>query len=321
MAFPWVCSHRHFWKWGTRHAFTSETPGSTYEAMLSIFTITIAMLLGTARAGPADGAAAVLSRYPRGAVPLNEITLEAIAELGASGSEDDVSLLADLAAHEVGGVRSAVAFALDELTSRLRYASRSLYSEPSHRQIHAWLDGKMLVDDTGRTLGVEEQRAVAYTRIALGHGICEHTPNWKAIAHQLEADGESFHALQQYAAAVLVGEFDALVELEAFGLRGERMVLGLFTSLPAERQQSSPLLAWLQLHGGTETVALFSERSTGGSALQRAFSLDSLSQLIRSGNLNRATTAKARHSLVTSTRDPHAAVRTLARAALVEIDG
>lgn len=289
--------------------------------MISFFTITTALLFGTARAAPAHDAAATLSRYPRGSIPLNEHTLEAIATLGAEGSEDDISLLADLAAHELGGVRSAVSFAFDELTSRLRYASRSLHREPSDRQLRAWLDGKELVDEAGRTLGSHEQHVVAYTRIALGHGICEHTPNWKAIAHQLEADGEAIHALQQYAAAVLEGEFEALIELQAFGLRGERIVLGLFSSLPTEAQHSSPLLAWLQAHGSAETVAVFSDLSTRGSALQRASALDSLSELIRSGNLNKATTERARHRLVRSTSDPHTAVRTLARAALVELEG
>ena len=302
-----------------------NTPEDMGNAAVSnetmLFTFAITALLGTASAATVSEAASLLSRYPQGAVPFSEKTLAAVATLGAEGGECELSLLTDMAAHEVGPIREAVRMATDDLLSRLRLAARTRYRAPSDRQVAAWLSDKQLVADDGRRLGRHEQLAMAYTSLALDHTIGVHTGDWKTVAEQLEAEGHTTPALQQYAAAVMAGELDAIDEFEGFGLNAERVMLGLFVSLPADLQQSSPAYAWLRINGTFETVSVFSDQAGGGTAFQRAMALDSLSEMIRGGHLNHATVAKALYRIERSTRDPHHAIRTLALTTLVEMGG
>ena len=300
------------------------TPENTGNAGLSeetmLFTFAITALLGTASAATVSDAATVLSRYPQGAVPFSEHTLAAVAKLGSEGGESELSILTDMAAHEVGPMREAVRIATDELIRRLRLAARTRYRAPSDKQVAAWLNDKQLIADDGRRLGRHEQLAMAYTSLALDHSIGTHTHEWKTFAEQLEADGHTTPALQQYAAAVIAGELDAIDAFEGFGLRPERVMLGLFVALPSDVQQSSAVYDWLRTHGTLETVAVFSDQAGGGSEFQRAMALDSLGEMIRGGQLNRATIAKAMYRIERSTRDPNQAIRTLAHATLVEMD-
>ena len=299
---------------------TSETPGSDLQTMLSFFTITLLTGLASAQSPVTEAAAKAISRYPQGSVPLNETTLEAIGTLGAQGNEDDLSLLTDMAAHEVGAIQTAVNLAIEDLTTRLRLKHRAEYRGPSVRQVDAWLEGTVLLDDDGRALGNHESKVVAYTSLALQHGISAHRSDWRPFAQQMEADGQTGAAIQQYAAAVLMGEFSALPELEGFGLSGETLVLGLFVSLPSEAQPSSELFSWLKENGSKQTVAVFSDRAVAGSALQRAIALDTLSEMIQTGTLNRESTEIARRRIERSTNDPHREIRLLARTTLVEMD-
>ncbi len=288
--------------------------------MLSTFAITLLASLASAHASATSEAAALISRYPQGAVPVNESVLAAIGTLGSEGSEPDLTLLTDMAVHELGAVQTAVHQAIDEITVRQRLAHRARHRGPSRPQIQAWLQERILVADDGRTLGRHERRVIAYASIALGHTLSPHRNDWLEFARSLENAGQTTAALQQYASAVLMGDFIALQELSGFGLEKETMVLGLFSSLPYEDQHKSPLYDWLKTHGTEDTVAVFSDRAMLGTALQRALALDSLSEMIRGGHLNRESTARARNRLERSTRDPHQDVRRLARTTLVELE-
>ena len=119
------------------------TPENIGNAVLSeetmLFTFAITALLGTASAATVSDAASMLSRYPQGAVPFSEQTIAAIATLGAEGGDGELSILTDMAAHEVGPIREAVRVATDDLLRRLRLAARTRYRAPSDRQIAAWL--------------------------------------------------------------------------------------------------------------------------------------------------------------------------------------
>jgi len=287
--------------------------------MISSFAIPLLFLLADAGASSTNNAASLLSRFPQGSVPVTESNLEAIAVMGRLGTPSDLSLLSDMATHEVGPIQAAAAQSITEISDRQRIAHRAEHREPSPHQVEAWLSDKTLISNDGRELGLHESRALAYTSLALSHGLSTHNTNWKQRAEELEDSDQAVAALQVYAGAVVGGDFDALHHLAEFGLDTEMLVLGLFSGLPPDQQQSSALIAWLTLHGTANTVEVFSDRAVLGTALQRAYALDALSIMIREGRLNRETKHRARARLQRSTQDPHLDIRRLARTTLVEL--
>jgi hypothetical protein len=293
------------------------SPG--FQTMISIFAIPLLFILADAGASSVNDAASLLSRFPQGSVPVTETNLEAIAVMGRLGTASDLSLLSDMATHEIGAIQSAATLSIANISNRQRLAHRAQHREPSSTQVEAWLSDKTLISDDGRELGRHESRALAYTSLALNHGLSIHETDWKQLAETLEDAGHADAALQVYAGAVVGGDFDALHHLAEFDLDPELLVLGLFSGLPPDQHQSSTLIAWLTVHGTANTVEVLSDRAVLGTALQRAIALDALSILIRDGHLNRETKSRARSRLERSTRDPNLDIRRLARTTLVEL--
>ncbi len=288
--------------------------------MLYFFTITF-WLISTAAAvvpDPAE-AARTLSRFPQGSVPATAPVIDAIAILGEAGDREHISLLNTLLYGESEPIQKATASAIAHISDRRRLGVRMGHEGPSELQIQAWLKTRVLLSPGGRTLGTSEQFVVAYTTLLLEESLAIFTPNWRELGDQLEVAGEPTRAIQVYASAALEGNWDALQEIIAFDVDAESLMLGLFTTLPADNRRHRPLGDWLIEHGTAHTVAVFSDIAVRGTALERAVALDALSSMIGNGRLSAASAYQARRRLERSQRDPHGDVRILARTALGEL--
>jgi hypothetical protein len=122
-----------------------------------------------------------------------------------------------------------------------------------------------------------------------------------------------------YSSAIVNGHFEAVKELDGFALDTETFLLGLLTALPKQHPTHDPLLGWLVETGSVPTIRVISDRSIRLPALDRAISLDALSQMIRAGRLSSHATSIARRRLEAGAHDPHTDVSTFARTTLIEL--
>jgi hypothetical protein len=288
--------------------------------MLFFFTITFWLIsAASAVASSPNEAARTLSRFPQGSVPTTAPVIDAIAILGEQGDREHISLLNSLLKGENETIRQATATAIEHISDRRRFGLRSKHRGPSKAQIQDWLASRTLLGPDGRVLGKNEQFVAAYTTLALEESLAPFTPQWRALGDKLEVDGEPTAALQVYASAALEGDWDALQEVVAFDVDAESLMLGLFTTLPADHRRHHALAGWLIEHGTAHTVAVFSDIAVRGTALERAVALDALSTMIQDGRLSAASAYKARRRIERSQSDPHGDVRLLARTALGEL--
>lgn len=312
-------------------------------------------LAGTARAAEprtADEAAALLSRYPAGTLPVDPTIMVAIQRLRESGDRQDISLLRNIAEHERDEIRSAAEDAIGAIRDRQRAAQRERFARdlPDSAQLAApaaALRKKGLGGDEAacaayadKILGTQPlaphpmtaegvkgdpQALIAEGRPRTAVAVLEHDPS--PAARRLEALawedlGEPRGAVRQYALLAARGEAEAWDALDHFGIDPERLLLGLLTDGDARLPEGaeSEVLETLVRRGDLLTVEVLAERATHRSASERAIATDALVRMMQSTGRERPLGGKARavdHSaLVRASRDHIESIRAIALEAL-----
>jgi hypothetical protein len=301
----------------------AHNPGdarSNKGPMLSPLAILLCFFTAAAGATQStDTAATLLSRYPVGAMPNSPGVLKAIGTLAESGDPDVLPLLESLVSEETSEVRGCALAAIESISRHAALANRSAYQPPRASDVSDWLSHHMPMGPDDEALGRHERRAVAYAALVLGDSAGPYTADWSAIGSALEAEGKTRAALRVYSAAIINGHFEAIAELDGFKVDTETFLLGLLTALPKQHPTHGPLWAWLVETGSVSTIRVISDRSLRLPALDRALSLDALSQMIRAGRLSSRATSIARRHLEAGAHDPHTDVSTFARSTLIEL--
>ena len=312
------CSKHH---WGIYRAYNPGDAGAIKGPMPSPFAIALYAFTTIALgAHQADEAATLLSRFPAGALPNSPAVLSAIGTLGESGDPDTLPLLESLVNLEGTQVRGSALRAIDTINQRTRQANRNAFRSPRAADVSHWLSRHLPMGLNDEALGRHEGRAVAYAALVFGESVGTFLTEWETVSARLEAQGRTRSALRVYAAAIVHGEFQAINALKNFDLDTESLLLGLLTALPAEHPTHPRLSGWLIAHGTAPTVRVFSDRTLRLSALERASSLDALSQMIRAGRLNSRTSSLAQRRIELSAADTHSAVSIFARTTLIELE-
>jgi len=312
-------------------------------------------LAGPARAADPrdpDAAAALLSRYPAGSLPVDPTTITAIHVLGDTGDREDISLLRNIAEHERDEIRGAAVSAIGAIRDRQRAAQRERFARdlPDPAQLAAptaALRAQGLGSDeaacaayAGRVLGTgslgphpasedaakgDPEALIAEGRPRTAVAVLEHDPS--PAARRLEALawedlGEPRGAVRQYALLAARGEAEAWDALDRFGVDPERLLLGLLTRaetrLPAGSE--SEVLETLVRRGDLLTVQVLAERATHPSASERAIATDALVRMAqatgRDGPLGSKAHAVVHQALLRATRDHVESIRAIALEAL-----
>lgn len=283
---------------------------------MRLFTLLFFVLTPTAFAGPpadVDNAAALLSRFEPGTMPQAVGVISALNDLATSGSAEHLPLLNSLAADEQLNIQTHAKTAISLIAQRERRIHRSSYQQPGNGEVTTWLSRHEPVGPAGERLGRNERHMVAYSALVLAESIGPVTEAWRSVGEKLEIDGRQREAIRLYVTAALHGESEAYTLLDAFGLDTERLMLGVYTALPANHPARVPLQAWLIQEGGLPTVRIFAERITRTDAAEREVSLAALGRMIRAGRLNSSADAAARSRIARSQVDPDGQVRAFAR--------
>ena len=268
-------------------------------------------------AGPqadVDEAAALLSRFEPGAMPRAVSVMGALSELGSFGSAEHLPLLSSLAAEEQEVIQTHARAAIERISQRERDHMRRRYQQPGNEAVTDWLSRHEPVGPEGERLGRSERHVVAYTALVLAETIGPIDQDWRTTGEALESRGHAQEAIQLYVTAALRGEADAYARLTAFGLDTERLMLGVYTALPADHEARLPLQAWLVDGGGLDTVRVFADRVSRTGAGERGLTLTALGVMIRSGRLSTGAASAARSRIERSLNDPDERVSDLAKA-------
>jgi HEAT repeat protein len=312
-------------------------------------------LAGPARAAdPRDPneAAALLSRYPAGSLPLDPTTMTAIHLLGEAGDRQDISLLRNIAEHERDEIRAAAVDAIGAIRDRQRIAQRERFARDLPDQADLAAPAAAL---RAQGLGGEEAACAAYADRILGTeplgphpstreevkgdpealieegrprtavAVLERDPSSAARALEARAWedlGEPRGAVRQYALLAARGEAEGWEALDRFGVDPERLLLGLLTHadtrLPPGAE--SEVLEVLVRRGELPTVEVLAERATHRSASERAIATDALVRMIQAAGrehpLGERAHAVAHEALVRATRDRVESIRAIALEAL-----
>lgn len=315
--------------------------------------LVVALLVGAASAMAApppdvQKAAALLSRYPAGTVPVDPAAMTAIHVLGERGGRAEISLLRNLAEHERDEVRTAAVGSIADIRDRQRLAQRASYAR-------ALPDPPDLADDVARLratgLGARQAACVAYADQLLGPppvdrdpaprpakgdpeeliaegrpagalAVLVHDPSPRArrlAARAWEDLGEPGSAVRQYALLASGGDAQAMRALERYGVDAERLLLGLYAR-PDEPASDAELLEVLVRRGGPLTVGALAERIEHGEASERAIATDGLARMLegatRAEPLSAAAIRTARAALHRAADDPVESIRAIATEAL-----
>ena len=268
-------------------------------------------------AGPqadVDEAAALLSRFEPGAMPRAVSVMGALSELGSFGSAEHLPLLSSLAAEEQEVIQTHARAAIERISQRERDHMRRRYQQPGNEAVTDWLSRHEPVGPEGERLGRSERHVVAYTALVLAETIGPIDQDWRTTGETLESQGHAQEAIQLYVTAALRGDADAYARLTAFGLDTERLMLGVYTALPADHEARLPLQAWLVDGGGLDTVRVFADRVSRTDAGERGLTLTALGVMIRSGRLSTGAASAARSRIERSLNDPDERVSDLAKA-------
>lgn len=283
----------------------------------------LTLLLTSAWAAEPDDAAAILSRYPAGMMPTSEPVMSAIETLGASGDQEDRSVLQSLQEMEKPSIASAAATALAAIERR---EQRTAYAAPDSRQVRRWLSEQTvpLTRADGSLMGRSEQEALSYAALILGSprsGLGER--DLLVEAEGLEDAGDAAGALLLYAQAASLGQPEALTTIRDFGVDPELLLLGM--SVPSETaviERAPPqAIDVLIREGSAKTVAVLIERADTAGNIERAVALDALADMLRSTPLSASARRSARSELekaATSTRE--GALSAFAREALADLE-
>lgn len=309
----------------------------------------------TAWAGPsldAAEAAALLSRYPAGSLPVEASTMTAIQVLGQDGTREDISLLRNVAEHERDEVRSLALESIATIRDRQRLAQRETYARSAPE--HTALTSRAAALRAGG-FGTGEAACAAYADMVLGdepfalpstvrvpakgdpetllaEGRARLAVSVLALdrspeARRLEAVawedlGDPRGAIRQYALLAASGEAEAWGALDGYGVHAERLMLGMYTRAEAwlSPGEESELLEVLVRRGDALTVEVLAERATRPSASERAIAADAVARMLqgdgRDDVLTETGRTSARAALVRASRDRVESIRAIALEAL-----
>ncbi len=308
------------------------------------------LLAGPAHAGaPRDpaAAAALLSRYPAGEMPMDGATMTALRVLGERGDRDDISLLRNVAEHERDEVRGMALAAIASIRERqqadLRAAFAATAPDPTAPAVATQRGG----------IGPSESACARYALGVLGDApltappsgrppikgdpadlIAEGRPRQAVsvlvqdrsdAARRLEARawedlGEPRAALRQFALLAAHGQADGWQALVHYGVDPERLLLGLLTTGALRVGRDAELLEVLVRRGDLLTVEVLAERSARASASDRAVATDAIARMVGATDgaraLSPAAVSKGRTALREATRDRVDSIRAIALEAL-----
>ena len=288
--------------------------------MLLLLTLLVSTPSAAGPTAGVDEAAALLSRFEPGAMPRAVSVMGALSELGSFGSAEHLPLLNSLAAEEQQIIQTHARAAIERISQRERERSRRRYQQPGNEAVTDWLSRHEPVGPEGERLGRNERHMVAYTALVLAETIGPVDQDWRDAGEVLESQGHPQEAIQLYVTAALQGESDAYTRLTAFGLDTERLMLGVYTALPADHQARLPLHAWLVDGGGMATVRVFADRVSRADADERGLTLAALGVMLRSGRLSTGAASAARARIERSMNDPDERVSALAKATYATLD-
>lgn len=326
--------------------------------MVSRATTVLLLLLALPHAATAGerldeaSAAALLSRYPAGSVPIEPATMTAIHVLGERGTRAEISLLRNLAEHERDEVRTAAVASIQSIRDRQRTEQRATFAESLPR-------AKVLADRAEALvragLAPTQAQCVAYTEHMLGgpevepgrptsggtkgdpaRMLAEGRParavallasDPSAEARRLEAQawedlGEPRTALRRYAALAARGDEAGHEALATYGIDEETLLLGLLAHPQGYGSglADAELVEALVRQGDALTVRVLAERAQRPLASDRVVSVDALARMLqgegRSQPLSASAATVASEALWLATKDRVESIRVIAREAL-----
>jgi len=271
--------------------------------------------------------AALLSRYPAGAVPDTDDVHAAIGALGATGDDDVLSLLQSLRTHEGKAVRDhateAQALVANRALTQLRVSAAR--EAPTERDLRAWIVGH---PELGSKVALSEKRVVAYAAVVTeGAAWTEDsvgalTPEQSALAVEhgeaLELSGRLESAMPLYVDAALSGDARAVHALMARGVDVQRLALGLSSAHGVQAGLPQLNSAPVVRSADSTTVSVLITRAQSDSSLPRLAALEILGMLMRDGELDADQVRRARRALVMAARDARPAIRHTAQSALAQ---
>ena len=291
---------------------------------MRIFLLLTLLVSTPSAAGPqadVDEAAALLSRFEPGAMPRAVSVMGALSELGSFGSAEHLPLLNSLAAEEQEVIQTHARAAIERISQRERDHMRRRYQQPGNEAVTDWLSRHEPVGPEGERLGRNERHMVAYTALVLAGDDRPVDQDWRDNGEVLESQGHAQEAIQLYVTAALRGESDAYARLTAFGLDTERLMLGVYTALPARSRGSTapPRVARRRRrHGDRSCVCrprVSSRRRRARPDPHRPWGV-----MLRSGRLSTGAASAARSRIERSMNDPDERVSALAKATHAMLD-
>lgn len=316
---------------------------------LWVFVLALGICTPVAAADHDDVAEAVklLSRYPTGSVPVEDVTLNAVALLGANGTKGDVSLLANLVDHErpeiaraakdairsvrerqVSGQRAQFAtdLAAQPTTASKTPAKSSKTFGPKSSECAAYSDALVSTPVAPPPVGLrgDPRELLAEGKPLLALAAVADEPAQEAQlleARALEELGDVKGAVATYAELAVDGNGEAREALAHYGVDAERLLLGMLlkpeNSLNAN---DAKVLSVLIRSGSGLTVEVLAERTLSPLQSDQLVAADALVQMLdgsgRSTPLSAASSKRARGALRALLKGTHAAVRALAAEAL-----
>lgn len=260
----------------------------------------LTLLFTSAQAAEPDDAATMLSRYPAGMVPDSGPVMSAIASLASTGTAEHRAVLESLQEMEASTISRAAA---DALVSIERRSQRASFTAPDSRQIRRWVAeiSQPMTRADGSPMGRAEQEALGYAVLVLGAPRGEEVAQahlMRAATH-LEDTQDAPGALALYATAAALGEPDAFLTIQDFGVDPELLLLGMSVSTASPRVASVPseALDVLIREGSSSTVAVLVERADTANHIDRAVALDALAEMLRTTVLPASARRSARDEL------------------------
>ncbi len=229
-----------------------------------------------------EAEARLLSRYPAGRMPVDPEVMTAIQALAEDGSNDEISLLRSIVAHERPEVESAAASAIAAIRERERGRQRIVFADQ--------LPDRPELERASRPLrthglGLEEATCVAYVSLLLADSGSSPRP-WRADtalkeAALLEDQGDIPGALHQYALLAAHDDSEAWTALSGYGVDPERLLLGLLAhpTVAKDERNDAAILEVLVQRGGTLTLTVLTERLQHPSVSDRATAEDALTRM------------------------------------------
>ena len=266
-----------------------------------------------AEAPPADiaQAARLLSAFPAGMMPARPDVFDAIGVIADHGGRSEISLLRNVALNERVEIRGTAAAAIEHIRIRQRSEMRAAFvstlpngydltvAAAEHRQIglgteearcaayaEAVLAGPALdvAKDDAELVPPEDLLAAGMPRRALVAAMGDVRPEARRLEAQAREElGDLPGALRGYAVLAAHGDTRARVELDAFGVDAERLLLGMMVGrkTPAlDPGADAATLDVLVRHGEELTATVLAERTVTGSLGVRAVATDALGRML-----------------------------------------